>query len=88
MNRLLEVTAAVLIAAIFALAVVSSAQAQQQSSADPKDYQDAIQVLQRETETERNARRSVELIVVKLQRELAEAKKAAEACRPEKDKKK
>lgn len=80
MNRFLGTTTVVLVAVIFALAGIKSVLAQKQSSVDLKDYQDAIQVLQRETETERNARRSTELTVVKLQRELADAKKAAAEC--------
>lgn len=86
MNRFLEVTTGVLVAMIFALAVISSARAQQQAPLTPEQqqYQDAIGVVQREAEAERNRARQAELALTKMQRDLAEAQKAAAACKPEK----
>ncbi len=90
-HSILEVTTAVLVAALFALGVISSARAQQAPlTPEQQNYQDAIGVVQREAEGERNRARQAELALAKMERSLAEAQKAAAACKPEpkKDEKK
>lgn len=73
-----------------ALALVSTTiQAQQQKpTLEQQDFQDALSVIQREAEGERNRARQAELALAKLQRELADAQKKVAACEPKKDEKK
>lgn len=89
-QAILEVTTAILVAVIFALAVISSARAQQQAPLTPEQQQsqDAINLLQREAEAERSRARQAELALVKMQRDLADALKAAAVCAPKKEEKK
>ena len=90
MTKVLEITVAVLVAAIFGLAVASSVRAQQPTPLTPEQQQtqDAIALLQREADGERNRARQAELALVKLQRDLADALKAAAVCAPKKEEKK